>query len=173
MQNKTKTMTSNAMLAALCAVLCCVAIRLGNNMKITLESFPIDLGAMMFGPINGAIIAFLGQMIYQILSFGFTVTTLMWVLPGTVGALFLGAYAKRKNFHLTKAQTIAAVLITELIITTLNTGAIYIDSHIYGYYTPVLIVGMLVPRYALCIGKGIVYGVIMHPLMNRLKKYAK
>ena len=172
MQNKTQKMTINAMLAALCAVLGFVAINMGN-MKITLESFPIDLGALLFGPIDGAIIAFLGQMIYQMMLYGFTATTLLWVIPGTVGALVLGGFAKAKGFKLTKAQTIAIVMLTELIITTLNTGALYIDSHIYGYYSPVFIFGTLVPRYALCIGKGIVYGVILYPLADKMKKFVK
>lgn len=172
MQNQTKKMATNAMLAALCAVLGFVSIDMGN-LKITLESFPVNLGALLFGPVDGMVIAFLGSFIYQILKYGFSVTTLLWILPGVVSAALLGGYAKKKEFGLTRKQVIIAVLIAELVVTILNTGVMYIDSKIYGYYSFVYIFGTIVPRFAICIGKGIVYGAVLHPLMETVKKAIK
>ncbi|MBQ5672382.1 MAG: ECF transporter S component, partial [Oscillospiraceae bacterium] len=100
MQNQTKKMATNAMLSALCAVLGFIAIDMWT-MKITLESFPVNMGALLFGPVDGAIIAFLGSSIYQILKYGFSATTLLWILPGVISAFLLGLYAKKKEFHLT------------------------------------------------------------------------
>jgi hypothetical protein len=48
-----------------------------------------------------------------------------------------------------------------LMITVLNTGVMYIDSKIYGYYSFVYIFGTLGIRLAICIGKAIVYGLIL------------
>ena len=172
MQNHTKKMATNAMLAALCAVLGFVSIDMGN-LKITLESFPVNLGALLFGPVDGMVIAFLGSFIYQILKYGFSVTTLLWILPGVVSAALLGGYAKKKEFGLTRKQGIIAVLIAELVVTILNTGVMYIDSKIYGYYSFVYIFGTIVPRFAICIGKGVVYGAVLHPLMETVKKAIK
>ena len=172
MQNQTKKMATNAMLAALCAVLGFVSIDMGN-LKITLESFPVNLGALLFGPVDGAVIAFLGSFIYQMLKYGFSVTTLLWIAPGVISAVLLGWYAKTKDFRLTRRQMILAVLIAELVVTTLNTGVMYIDSKIYGYYSFVYIFGTIVPRFALCIGKGIVYGAVLYPLMESIKKSLK
>ncbi|MBP3654008.1 MAG: ECF transporter S component [Oscillospiraceae bacterium] len=172
MQNQTKRMATNAMLAALCAVLGFVSIDMGN-LKITLESFPVNLGALLFGPVDGMVIAFLGSFIYQILKYGFSVTTLLWILPGVVSAALLGGYAKKKEFGLTRKQVIIAVLIAELVVTILNTGVMYIDSKIYGYYSFVYIFGTIVPRFAICIGKGVVYGAVLHPLMETVKKAIK
>jgi len=172
MQNQTKKMATNAMLAALCAVLGFISLDFGN-LKITLESFPVNLGALLFGPVDGAVIAFLGSFIYQILKYGFSVTTFLWILPGVVSALLLGWYAKKKEFKLTKVQMIVAVLIAELVVTILNTGVMYIDSKIYGYYSFVYIFGTIIPRFAICIGKGIVYGAILHPMVETLKKQLK
>lgn len=160
------------MLAALCAVLGFVSIDMGN-LKITLESFPVNLGALLFGPVDGMVIAFLGSFIYQILKYGFSVTTLLWILPGVVSAALLGGYAKKKEFGLTRKQVIIAVLIAELVVTILNTGVMYIDSKIYGYYSFVYIFGTIVPRFAICIGKGVVYGAVLHPLMETVKKAIK
>ncbi len=169
MQSKTKQMATNAMLAALCAVLGFISIDMGN-LKITLESFPVNLGALLLGPVDGMVIAFLGSLIYQLLKYGFSVTTLLWIAPGVVSAGLLGAYAKAKHFRLTKTQTIIAVLLAEIVVTTLNTGVMYIDSKIYGYYSFVYIFGSLIPRAAICIGKGIVYGAVLHPLLESVRK---
>jgi len=172
MQNQTKKMATNAMLAALCAVLGFIAIDMWT-MKITLESFPVNLGALLFGPVDGAVIALLGSFIYQLLKYGFSATTLLWILPGVISGFLLGLYAKKKDFKLTKGQMIVAVLLAELVTTVLNTGVIYIDSNMYGYYFPGYISMNLVPRLAICIGKGIVYGVVLHPLLETVKKQLK
>lgn len=57
--------------------------------------------------------------------------------------------------------------------TTLNTLFIYIDAHIYGYYTPALILGMLMPRYVISVIKGVAYALILPPLVERLRKALK
>lgn len=172
MQNQTKKMATNAMLAALCAVLGFVSIDMGN-LKITLESFPVNLGALLFGPVDGAVVAFLGSFIYQLLKYGFSVTTLLWIAPGVVSAVLLGWYAKKHDFCLTRTQMVIAVLAAELVVTILNTGVMYIDSKIYGYYSFVYIFGTIVPRFALCIGKGVVYGAVLHPLLETIKRTIK
>ena len=172
MQNKTKRMATNAMLAALCAVLGFVAIDMWT-MKITLESFPVNMGALLFGPVDGAIIAAIGSAIYQLLKYGVSATTLLWIAPGVISAVCLGLYAKKHGFKLTRMQMIVAVLLAELLITVLNTGVIYIDSKMFGYYFPGYISMNLIPRLALCIGKGIVYGVVLHPMLESIKKAIK
>lgn len=172
MQNQTKKMATNAMLAALCAVLGFIAIDMWT-MKITLESFPVNLGALLFGPMDGAVIALLGSAIYQLLKYGISVTTVLWIAPGVISAALLGMYAKKKDFRLTRKEMIIAVLLAELLITVLNTGVIYLDSKIFGYYFPGYIVANLIPRFAICIGKGIVYGAVLHPMVETLKKQLK
>lgn len=165
-------MATNAMLAALCAVLGFIAIDMWT-MKITLESFPVNLGALLFGPVDGAVIALLGSFIYQMLRYGFSATTLLWIAPGVISAALLGWYAKKKDFALSRPQMIVAVLVAELVVTILNTGVIYIDSNMYGYYFPGYITLNLIPRFAICIGKGIVYGAVLHPMVAAVKKAIK
>ena len=57
------------MLAAMCAVLGAVALDVGN-LKITLESVPIIVGALLFGSLDGAAIGFVGTLVYQLLRYG-------------------------------------------------------------------------------------------------------
>lgn len=164
-----RQMAADSMLAAMCAVLGGVALDLGN-LKISLEGLPIIVGALLFGPLDGAAIGFVGSSVYQLLRYGISVTTLLWVLPHAVCGLIIGLYAKKNGFSLGTGKTVFIVVIAELAVTTLNTGVMYIDSKVYGYYSAVYIFGSIVVRYAICVGKAIVTGAIMPPLVALLRK---
>lgn len=151
---KTKKLVFNAMLAAMCTVLASVAINLGN-MKITLESVPVLLAGLLFGPMSGAMVGFVGTLLYQALIYSVTITTILWVIPYVVCGGVVGLLAKRTNYQPSRRQVILFVVIAELLVTALNTGALYIDSQIYGYYSATLIIPMLLPRYGVCVGKAI------------------
>lgn len=166
---KAKQMATDSMLAAMCAVLGAVSIDLGN-LKVTLESIPIIIGALLFGPFDGAIIGFVGTFVYQVLRYGFSVTTFLWMLPYVVCGAIVGAYAKKRGFSISRGQTIFIVVLAELVVTTLNTGVMYIDSKIYGYYSAAYIFGSLVLRYIICVGKAVAAGALLPPLMNTLSK---
>jgi ECF transporter S component (folate family) len=164
-------MTIDAMLAAMCAVLGVLSLDLGN-MSVTFEDLPVLLGAMLFGPADGAAIGFAGNFVYQMLRYGFSATTLLWILPFAVCGALAGACAKKGGFALTAKQTMLTVLASELVITTLNTGVLYIDSKIYGYYSAVYIFGTLLPRYALCIAKAAAYSAVMPALIRTTNRAA-
>lgn len=158
---KTKRLVSNAMLAAMCAVLGYVSLDLGN-LKFTFESFPILLGSLLFGPVDGMIIAFIGTGIYQILKYGLMSTTILWILPYVIYALYMGLLRK-KNLWI--------VAITGgIILTLLNTGVIYLDSVIWDYYTFAYVFGSFVFRLITSIIKSIVYVVIIKKIWNSIKK---
>ena len=170
MQNtKTRQLALNAVLAAMCAALGYLSLDFGN-LKITFESVPILIGALLFGGLDGAAIGAVGTLIYQLLRYGVSVTTLLWVLPYVVCGLIIGLYAQKRGFSLSTKQTIIIVVIAELVVTTLNTGVMYIDSKIYGYYSAVYIFGSIAVRYAICVGKAIVIGALMPPLVRILRE---
>jgi ECF transporter S component (folate family) len=163
-------MAMDSMLAAMCAALGAVSFDFGN-LKITLEGLPVIIGAALLGPLDGAAVGFVGTFIYQILRYGFTATTFLWILPYVVCGLIVGWYAKKHGFRMTKGQSILIVVIAELVITTLNTGVLYVDSKIYRYYSAVFIFGTLLPRYAICVGKAIVVGALLPTLVGALKRF--
>lgn len=66
---KTRKLALNAVLAAMCAALGALALDL-NSIKITFESFPILLGALLFGPLDGLAVGFVGTLLYQLLRYG-------------------------------------------------------------------------------------------------------
>ncbi len=165
-------MTVNSMMAAMCAVLGYISLDMGN-IKVTFESFPIILGALLFGPMAGSLIAGVGDFIYQILRYGFTATTLLWIMPYVAAGLVIGWYAKKNNFELTRVKTLIIVIIGEIIITVLNTVVMYADAKIYGYYSFAYIFGATAARIVLCIGRGTVFGIAMPPILSSVKKALK
>ena len=171
MKIKTKQLVTDAMLAAMCAVLGYVALDLGN-IKITFESLPILLGALMFGPLDGLLIGFVGTGVYQLLRYGVSVTTLLWMLPYMLCGLLVGLYAKKRGFKLTGWQTVFIVVAAELLITVLNTGVMYIDSKIYGYYSFAYIFGNTLLRFIVCVVKAVAFALVLPPLIRAVKRVA-
>jgi len=166
---KTKQLSRDAMLSALCAVLGYISLDLGN-LKVTFESLPILLAALLFGPVDGLLVGAVGTLIYQILRYGFTATTVLWMLPYMLAGAAAGWYAKKKDFRQTPRQTLVLVILLELMITVLNTGALYIDSHIYGYYSPAFIFGSLGIRLVICVAKAAVFGLLLPQLVRVLNR---
>ena len=130
---KTKQLTLDAMLAAMCAVLGYVALDMGS-IKITFESLPILLGAMLFGPVDGMLIGGIGTLIYQLLRYGVAMLTPLWILPYVLCGLIVGYWAKKRDFNLAGGERISAVVLAELVVTVLNTGVLYLDSKLMGYW---------------------------------------
>lgn len=166
---KIKNIAANAMLAAMCAVLGYLAIET-NALKITFETFPIYIAALLFGPADAVATGLVGTFIYQLLKYGVSATTALWMLPYVVCGFAAGMYAKRNEFKLSAKQIMVMTILCELMITLMNTGVIYIDSHIYGYYRLELILGSLVLRLVICISKGIIFGIVLPKLVESLRK---
>ena len=59
---------------------------------------------------------------------------------------------------------------SEILICLLNTGAIYADSKIFGYYYPTIITGMILIRLVTALGKGVVLGFISPPILKAMSK---
>ena len=105
MSDKMKKLTINAVMIAMCAVLGYTSLDFGS-LKITFESLPILLSAFLFGPVDGMIVGGMGTFIYQMLRYGFSATTLIWMLPYVVCGLMAGIWAKKYDFKMTGRQEI-------------------------------------------------------------------
>ncbi len=158
---RTKQLAINAMLAAMCAVLGYVSLDLGN-LKFTFESFPILLGALIYGPVDGMIVAFVGTSIYQILKYGLISTTILWIIPYVIYALLIGLFRKKNWWVL--------IIVSGIVLTMLNTGAIYLDSIIWDYYTFAYVFGSFIFRLVASIIKSIIFTIIIKKIWNSIKK---
>ena len=169
---KTRQLSVDAALAAMCAVLGAVSIDLGN-IKFSFESLPVIIGALLFGPIDGLFIGGIGTFLYQFLRYGLTVTTPLWILPDVLCGLVVGLYAKRRGFALSRVQQMFIITFASVLIFVLNTAVLYIDSKVYGYYSFVYIFGTLVPRTLVCFAKAAVFSAVMPVLLAAAKKVLK
>lgn len=160
-------MVLKALFIAMHVALCYVSINLGN-MVITAAGLPIIVGAMMFGPVAGLEIGLMGSLLNQILKYGLTATTILWILPAGVKGLIIGAYAKHKKYKLNKWQMIFIITISSIVVTTMNTAVMYIDSKLYGYYSYLYVFGAIIPRYISAVLTSIVHLAIIELLMKRI-----
>jgi len=168
----TYQLTIDAMLAAMVALLGYISID-ATVFKITFESLPIFIGAFLLGPIDGMLIGGIGTLIYQLLRYGFAYTTALWMLPYIIAGLICGLIAKRKKFNMSKVKVLIVTLVSELMISVLNTGVIYLDSKINHYYYAGIILGSLALRLGVAFGKGIVFGAVLPYLLTAVKKTKK
>lgn len=166
---KTKRLAIDGMLAAMCAVLGYIAID-ATAFKVTFETVPIMLGALLFGPLDGLAIGGVGTLIYQLLKYGVSATTVLWILPYVLMGLFLGLYAKKHNYKNTNKQILVSIILSELFVTILNTGVMYVDAVMYGYYFKGFITGGLLLRLVICIVKSVVFGIVMPKITIAVKK---
>lgn len=161
----TSRMTRIAMLAAVCAVLGYVALDLGN-LKVTFESLPILLAAFMFGPVDGLLVGGIGTLVYQLLRYGVSVTTPLWILPYVLCGLFAGLLYRKRSSRVDAKRILFIVILMEVMILLINTGVIYIDSKVYGYYSAAYVFGSFGIRTVLCFAKAIAFGIVL-PLVMR------
>ena len=166
---KTKKLAVNAILAAMCAVLGAISLDLGN-LKLTFESLPVLMAALLFGPIDAMAVGGIGTLLYQLLRYGVTATTALWILPYVLCGLLAGLYARRHGFELSVKQLAFITFATGIMIFLLNTLVLYIDSKIYGYYSAVFIFGSLPLRAAIALGKAAAFTAGLPMLLKAARR---
>ena len=178
MQSKTKKMAVSAMLAALYFALSMLAVPVGG-LKLTFEHLPIIIAALMFGPVDALVIGALGELANQMMTYGFTVTTVLWMAPAMFRGLSMGLCAK----FLSKYVGVNAVIekklplafwvtcvISGLICSLLNTLTLYVDSKMFGYYSYAMVFGVLWIRLAASAVSSVVMAVAAKPVLAAMRK---
>ena len=168
----TRSITRISLLVAINIVLCIVAPIKLSNFKFTFEAFPIIVAGLIFGPIEGVLVGLLGSTIYQIFfsGYGLMITTPLWVLPHAVSGLIVGLYSKKHNFNLTNRQTIFITIYSSIIVTILNTLAIYLDAKIFGYYTFAYVFGSIIFKIIAGIILAFIYSLVINKLIKIVRK---
>ena len=129
----------------------------------------------MFGWLDALIIAFIGSFFSQLTStYGLSITTPLWMAPPIVRALLFGItydVLLKKGIRLEdkKVWFFVVAIIVGLIVTLLNTGAIYLDAIIFEYPVSLAIVESIF-RFVSSILSSIVCAVIALPALAALKK---
>ena len=176
LREQTKKLTLCAVMAAVYVGLDFIAFAvsapLGGTMKISFSGLPVIIVAVLCGPLWGAATGFVGAFIGQLLSYGLTVTTVLWVLPAVVRGLVFGllfiAFKKSLKF----APLCVATVVSSLFVTAFNTLAMYLDAKIFKY--PVVILGIgLINRIVVGVLTAVVFAVIVPPIIKLINRIYK
>lgn len=163
----TRRLVTDAVLIALYVVLNFYTIRLGW-LNISLAAFPILVAALLYGWADGLIVGAMSGFISQLLTYGLSVTTVMWMLPTLVRGLMVGLYATKRGFDLNRKQIGFIVLVSCLVVTLLNTVALYADSLIY-HYPVALTLGTIALRLVSSVVMAVVFTIITPKTIQLLR----
>ena len=175
---ETKRIAINAVLIATYIVLSMLAFNLGP-LKFTFEAFPIILCAVIFGPMDGMLVGGIGELLNQILTFGLTPTTVLWILPILSRGFIIGILAKVWKKEIGPSAVSAkrvpmmfmvVCVVTGIIHSLINTFALYVDSKMFGYYTEALVFGALFVRILASVITAIIMGFATKAVVHALKK---
>jgi 5-formyltetrahydrofolate cyclo-ligase len=165
----TRQMAMDAILAAVCAVLGYFGPDFGN-LKITFEGLPVIVAALLFRPLDGAAVGGIGTLLYQLLRYGVTATTPLWILPYVLCGLLVGRIGDRCAPEKSRLRLGLTVLAGEGLIFLLNTGVIYLDSKIYDYYSFAYVFGSFFVRAGICAAKAVLYAAVLPTLLAALRR---
>lgn len=142
--------------------------------KLTLGSLPVVLAAMLYGPLEGALVAVLGEFAVQLLGYGLTPTTVIWIWPPAIRALVVGSagvWMRRRGTRLEARPPVCyAVCIVGAVLTTIgNTFGMWLDSLVY--HTSFAAAAMWVPsRFVSGIATAVVVATVCIPLCHGLRR---
>ena len=174
----TRRLALNAVMIALYIALSTLAIPLGG-LKLTVEHLPVIITALLFGPLDALLLGAFGELINQMLTFGFTPTTILWMAPAMFRGLSMGLCAKYLANHagltavIEKKLPVAFLVIcviSGLLCSLLNTFTLYVDSKMFGYYSYAMVFGVLWVRLATSAVSSVLMAVVAKPVVIALRK---
>ena len=171
-----KRLITDALLAAIYFVLTYFVLKpAGESLKITFASLALVVTALLYGPLDAAIVALIGEFLYQTIIYGVTATTPIWLIPPVLHGFLLGLFARllRRNGKPLCEQPVLCYLVcvgTAVLNSFVNAAALYVDSHIYGYYKPEIVFGMMLVRLAIAVATAILVCSVCIPLVKTLRR---
>ena len=165
-----------AMLAALSFLLNMVQIRLPANLRVTFDSLPIVVGALLFGPVEATLAALIGEFFTQLLSeYGLTATTMLWLIPPalrglTIGLVAWGLRGTGRPLDTRIPLCYGVCLLAGILTTAANTAVIWLDSVINHYYTIAFVFGSALIRFATGMLTAVAITTVAIPLVAKLRQ---
>ena len=173
-----KRLATDAVLIAVYFALAVLSVVVAG-VKITFNSLPVVIAAMVFGPIDGFLVPFLGEFLSQMIHYGFTPTTVLWMLAPALRGLIVGADVLLLRRSMSVDTILGSkrpwvyflVCIVAAVLTSLaNTGAYYVDSKMLGYYTYELIFGVAGVRIVSNVVSSVLTAILALPVFAALRK---
>lgn len=151
-----------------------VAVQVGN-VRISFGSLPVVAGALLFGPLDAVVAALVGEFFKQLLTYGVTYTTVLYLIPPALRGLAVGWAAllvRQRGGRLEDRRMLCyGVCVAAAICTTEgNTLVNWLDSVLMHYYFPGLILGDLIWRLVVGMLNAVVIASIAIPLVQLLRR---
>ncbi len=108
-----------------------LGMKIGNWLEISWASLPILLCAFLLTPGEALAVAAVGSFAEQMIGFGLAATTALWMLPVVVQALASSLLFRK--YGRKKGGMLAAILISEILLTVLNVGVSFLDAYLMHY----------------------------------------
>ncbi len=168
----TKRLTTVSMLIAMKVILSILTPIKLLNFKFTFEAFPVLAAGLLLGKLDGFMVGFIGSFLYQLLfsGYGFTATTILWILPHAISGLAVGYIAEKKKDDLTFKSISLTAILSALLVTSLNTLALFIDAKVYGYYSDVLVFGSIPLKIVSGVILAVIYATVLPKTIELIKK---
>ncbi|CDB87324.1 putative uncharacterized protein [Firmicutes bacterium CAG:170] len=175
----TKRLVIDALLVALFFVLSMFAVEIAG-VKITFVSLPTVVCALLYGPVDACIVGLLGAFLEQMLKYGFTATTVLWLLPAVLRGLIvgLGTVVLRRSMSIeaitsTKKPYVYYIvcIVAGLVTSCANTLVFYLDSVIYHYYSFAMVFGVFWVRLATGALASFLTATVALPVVMALRKF--
>ena len=167
----TQKLTTNAILIALHLVLCQIAtIQVGGIISITVSGITEVVAGLLFGPISGGTVGIIGSLLNQLLKYGFSATTVLWIIPAGLKGLLCGWFAKSRRYQMNPLEIFWVLEVTAVIVTAVNTNVMVIDAEIFGYKTNATVVAQMGLRYLSGLVTSLAYMAVTAPLLARLNR---
>ena len=146
-------------------------IRIGNELKITFSTLPFVLIGMLCGPLEGLVTGLVGTFLSQLITFGITLTTPFWIIPGMLEGLAAGliykAFKRKTRFW----YIAITVTLSCLVLVIFNLIASYFDGVvIWKYWTIEVLIGLIPMRLLVWVIISIIYTAVTVPLCKTLQK---
>lgn len=170
-----RRMCYTALLAAMYLPLSLYAAVQVGNVRISFGSLPVVIAALLFGPLDAVVVAMVGEFFKQLLTYGVTYTTVLYLIPPALRGLVVGLGALlvlRRGRRLEERRMLCyAVCIAAAICTTVgNTLVNWLDSVLMGYYFPGLILGDFVWRLLVGMINAVLMSSLAIPLVKTLRQ---
>ena len=164
-----KRLAMDGLCIALFFVLSLFSVEIGG-VKLTFDALAVVIAAALFGPADAFLVGLLGAMLEQLVSYGLTVTTVLWILPPACRGLVIGLGLKKLPNARKHWRYLCLCIFAALVTSTLNTLVYYVDAKLMGYYHYALIFGAFFVRLATGVATGVITAEVALPILAALRK---
>ena len=141
-----------------------LTIRIGNDLKITLAALPFLIIAFLCGPLEGLLSGLVGTFLSQLLTFGITVTTPLWIIPYAVQALSAGLIFRAFRRKISIKTMGVSIFVSGFIAVVLTWIASYLDGVvIFKYMTVEVLAGLIPLRLLVWVVISVLYTAVTLP----------